>query len=327
MTDTVLILGARGRFGLAVARAFAQAGGQVWGHTRPGAAVPEVAGVRWLGIELADTAALAAAARGATVVVHALNPGAYTRAAWQAQALPMTDAALAVARALGATLMLPGNVYNFGADMPARLCEDTPQRAHTVMGQVRIAMEARLAQSGVRAVVVRAGDFFGSGRGTWFDRVMVPKLPQGLFTYPGARDVPTAWAYLPDLARAFVAVARRRERLAAFDTLHFAGHTLTAQQWLDVLTPLARTQGWVNAQAALRLRSLPWPLIRAGALLVPAWAALADARAQWQRPHALDNTRLRALIGPEPHTPLPAAALAALTELGLLAGPCPPEGG
>jgi hypothetical protein len=39
-------------------------------------------------------------------------------------------------------------------------------------------------------------------------------------------------------------------------------------------------------------------------------------RYQWDTPHALDNTRLSALIGPEPCTPLALAAQTALVDLG-----------
>jgi len=38
----------------------------------------------------------------------------------------------------------------------------------------------------------------------------------------------------------------------------------------------------------------------------------------WQTPHTLANAKLTALIGPEPHTPLPQAVAAALADLGLL---------
>jgi hypothetical protein len=38
----------------------------------------------------------------------------------------------------------------------------------------------------------------------------------------------------------------------------------------------------------------------------------------WVTPHALDNTRLTGLIGPEPHTPLALAAQTALVDLGKL---------
>ena len=319
MQATVLILGARGRFGLAAARAFADAGWRVLGQMRPGAQAGADQRIEWLATDLQDTQALAAAARGTAVVVHALNP-AYTNAAWRGQVAPMMDAAIAVTRALDATLMLPGNVYNFGAAMPAVLREDTPQLAQTVKGQVRIAMEAQLQRSGVRAVVIRAGNFFGSGRDTWFDTAMVKRIQKGVFTYPGSSGVGTAWAYLPDLARTFVAVAQQRAQLSTFEVLHFAGYQLTAQQWLDALNPLARAQGWVAPQGHVKLSSLPWPVIRLGALFVPTWAALLEMRYLWDTPHRLDNDKLMALIGSEPHTPLPLAAQQALADLGFLAG-------
>lgn len=330
MQSTVLILGARGRFGLAVARAFASAGWRVLGHMRPGACAPAEAatdaGIEWLAMDVFDTHALARAAQGATVVVHALNP-AYTNRAWKTQALPLLDAALAVSRALQATVMLPGNVYNFGAGMPSVLREGTAQQARTVKGQIRIAMEAQLQRSGVRAVVIRAGDFFGSGQGTWFDSTIVTKVRKGVFTYPGRGEVATAWAYLPDLARTFVAVATRRAQLAPFEVLHFAGYSLTAQQWLDALDPLARQQGWVKPGGHVRLAHLPWPLIRVGAWLMPTWAALVEMAYLWRTPHALANDKLTRLIGPEPHTPLALAAQAALADLGYLDAASARDGG
>ena len=316
-THTVLILGARGRFGLCAARAFADAGWRVLGQMRAGAKTPKEAAIEWLGIDLNDTTALVQAARGATVVVHALNP-AYTNKAWQSQVLPMTDAAIAITRALGATLMVPGNVYNFGATMPPVLREDTPQLARTVKGQLRIQMEQRLRQSDVRSVVIRAGDFFGGGKGTWFDTAMVKEIRKGVFTYPGAPDVSRAWAYLPDLARTFVAVAQQRAKLPAFEVLHFAGHRITGQRWLDVLTPLAQSQGWVKPGTALKMAKLPWPIIRIGALFLPTWRALLEMYYLWQTPHALANDKLTALIGAEPFTPLSQAAQAAMVDLGLI---------
>jgi nucleoside-diphosphate-sugar epimerase len=180
-------------------------------------------------------------------------------------------------------------------------------------------MEAQLQGSGVRSIVVRAGDFFGSGKGTWFDTAMVKDIRKGVFTYPGPRDVSTAWAYLPDLARSFVAVAQRRATLRPFEVFHFAGHRVTGQRWLDVLTPVAQAQGWVKPSAQLKLGSLPWSLIRLGAWLMPTWAALLEMRYLWNAPHALANEKLTALIGPEPHTPLAQAAQTALVDLGLMA--------
>ena len=70
--STVLILGARGRLGLAATRAFAEAGWQVYAQMRPGATGPAMAGVQWISALAEDTPALAARSQGAQVVVHAM---------------------------------------------------------------------------------------------------------------------------------------------------------------------------------------------------------------------------------------------------------------
>ena len=320
---SVLVLGARGRLGLAATRAFAADGWRVIAHARPGAAVTTLPGVTWVHCDVSDQAALVSAARGASVLVHALNP-VYT--AWDTQAMPLLEAGLRVADALQARLMLPGNVYNFGTSMPALLSEDTPQRATTRKGQIRIVMEQRLARAAqdgaVKSVVIRAGDFFGSGSGTWFDRALVKNINHGKFTYPGALDVPSAWSYLPDLASAFVRLANRcadpHALIAPFDVFHFQGHALTGSHWLRLLEGMAHEQRWLADRDDLRVASLPWKLIRIGGVLVPMWRELAEMQYLWDTPHALSGAKLAALIGLEPRTPLSRAVCTALQGLGLV---------
>ena len=170
----------------------------------------------------------------------------------------------------------------------------------------------------MRAVVIRGGDFFGSGSGSWLDQAMAKDIAQGKLAYPGALDLPHAWAYLPDMARSFVRVAQQRDQLPAFETLHFAGHTLTGQDWVDALTPIAREQGWLAADAVLRVGGMPWPLIGAVSPFVPTFAALFEMRYLWRRPHALVNRRMAELTGAEPHTAFPTALRQALIDLGLM---------
>jgi nucleoside-diphosphate-sugar epimerase len=319
--STVLVLGARGRFGLAATRAFAGAGWRVFAQLRPGASGPAIPGVSWLAAQPGDTASLAAAAHGATVVVQGLSP-AYTHQAWRRELPGLTQAAIDIARALGATLMLPASVYNFGRTMPPLLREDTAQVASTFKGRMRMTSEAQVRAAThdgrMKAVVIRGGDFFGSGTGSWLDLVMVKAIQDGRFTYPGPMNVPTAWAWLPDMARSFVAVAGRREQLPVFETLHFAGYSLTGQDWAAALGDIAWDQGWLPAGGQLHSRSLSWTLMRALGLLLPKVAALCEMRYQWHTPHTLVNKRMTALIGAEPHTPFPEALRAALSELGLL---------
>ena len=314
MTKSVLILGARGRLGLSAVRAFAAAGWRVLGQVRPGATPPPVPGVQWLATALHDTEALHRQAQGVQVVVHAINP-AYTTAAWQAEVLPLTEAALAIAQSLGASLMVPGNVYNFGPNAPLVLQPATPQAAHTAKGRVRMAMEQRLAASPVQTIVLRAGDFFGQGTGSWFDTVVAKELPRGVLRYPAAPGVNTAWAYLPDLAQTFVRVAEKQSVLGAHTVLHFAGHNLCAADWQAVLAGPMAARGWLAAGAVPALRALPWWLLRMGGWFSPVLASLVEMRYLWQRPYGLDNFALVRLIGPEPRTPLAQAAAAAVQDL------------
>ncbi|MEI8325822.1 MAG: NAD-dependent epimerase/dehydratase family protein [Betaproteobacteria bacterium] len=316
MKPTVLILGARGRFGLAAARAFSEADWNVLGQIRPGASAC-LAGVQWLPLDLADGAALAQAARGASVVVHALNPP-YPQ--WGKQLPVLMEAAMGLAETLDATLMFPGNVYNYGASMLALLDEATPQRPSTRKGALRVAMEQRLIDSGVRSVVIRAGDYFGSGSGSWFDIALAKDIHKGKMTYPGAMDVATSWAYLPDLARSFVAVANRLTQDPAALPRHasfgFAGHQLRGSDWAALMQAVAQGRGWLAPGQRLKLGRMPWWLIHSLSFAVPIFRELSEMRYLWQTPYALSGDRLAAFIGVQPVTPLPQALRAALADLG-----------
>jgi len=312
---TVLILGANGRFGQAAVAAFAAAGWTVLAQTRRKSADALPAGVMALSTPLDASQDLAAQAKGASVVVYAVNPP-YT--AWREQALPLLRLGMDLALRLDALLMLPGNVYNFGAGMPPVLDEHTPERPTTVKGRIRCTMEAELAVSasrGLRSVVIRAGDFFGCGRGSWFDLVIAKSLARGKLVYPGPMNVPHAWAYLPDLARAFVAVAERGD-VQGFVRLQFAGATLTGAELLGGLEAAAKELGTSPAQG-FKSGSMPWGVIRLGGLVVPMWREVAEMAYLWRMPHALDGTALGQLVGPVHDTPVPDALRQALKDLGL----------
>lgn len=310
---TVLVLGANGRFGRVAVDAFAAAGWQVLAQARrpPG---PLPGSARALVLSLDDMDGLVRAAAGASVLVHALNPP-YTR--WAQQVLPLARTGMDLAQRLGARFILPGNVYNHGAAMPALLQPDTPQRPSTAKGRIRCALEAEMrsrAVAGQRCAVLRAGDFFGGGTGSWLDAVVLKSLARRRLVYPGPLQVPHAWAYLPDLARACVALAEHDQALPAFADLPFAGHTLTGAQLLAAIESAAASLG---LSGPWRHASLPWPLLRAGALVVPMWREIAEMAYLWRVPHALDGHALAAAVGALPHTPIDTAMPAALRALGL----------
>lgn len=313
--STVLILGAAGRLGSAAVQAFAAAGWRVLAQQRKNTPLPP--GAERLSIALDDTAALAARATGAQVVVYAVNPP-YDR--WDTELLPLARLGMDVAQALGATLMLPGNVYNYGPDMPPLLREDTPQPGGTTKGRQRCALEAELRERTTRgrmkAVIVRAGDFYGHGRGNWLDQAIVKDIASGKLVYPGPLDLPHAWAYLPDLADAFVAVAGRCARgdAPAFEELLFAGHTFTGRDLLDEIQAAAAGMG-LRPTAGWRVSSLPWGLLRVIGLFKPVVRELVRMSYLWRVPHAIDGSNLERAVGALPATPPAAAIRMALADL------------
>ena len=267
MQKTVLILGASGRFGRHMADAFGAAGWQ---------------------LRLFDRARddLNSAAEGADIIVNGWNPP-YQH--WQAEVPGQTARIISAARSHGASVIVPGNVYVYGPDMPARLAPDTPHRAENPLGRVRREMEAAYRASGVPTILLRAGDFIDTeASGNWFDRVLTARLSKGVFTYMGPWDVAHAWAFLPDLARAGVALAEQRDRLAQFQEVPFPGYTLSGEELAQALEQATGRK--------LRRKSMNWTLFRSLALVWPLMRHVLEMRYLWNRPHSLDGAVLQALL-------------------------------
>jgi len=314
---SVLVLGANGRFGLAAAQAFARAGWQVVAHVRrePAAGMPADARILRAPLAQLDASRMPADVARPSVVVHGINP-VYTR--WDQEAMPALHQGMALAEALDARLMLPGNVYAYGEAMPARIDEQTPWQPSTPKGRLRAAMEAELAARAaagtLRATVITAGDFFGGGTGGWFDLALVKPLARGRIDYPGDPSLMHAWAYLPDLAEAFVAAAESREA-PAFQHFMFAGHGVTGARFIAAVESAAGRLGLRPARG-WRHGRMPWGALRAIGLVVPLWRELVRMAYLWRVPHVLDGSALEAAVGPLQATPLDAAVLQSLRDLG-----------
>lgn len=327
---TVLVLGASGGIGGEVMRQLHAAGWQVRAMQRGMRAGGEVRdGVQWLRGDALQRADVLAAAAGCEVLVHAVNPPGYRR--WDACVLPMLDNSIAAAVAGRATIVLPGTVYNYGPGAFPLLREDAPQQPLTRKGRIRVALEERLQAAtaqGCRALIVRAGDFFGPRAGNnWFSQGLVaPGRPLRTVTLPGPPGVPHQWGYLPDVARTMVQLLARGDGLPAFARFHMAGHLdADGLQMAQAIQRVAVRRGLPQP----RLRRLPWWLLRLAACFATTPRELMEMRYLWQQDVRMDNRQLVATLGQEPHTPLEQALEATLQALGCLPGhpaPAPPAG-
>jgi nucleoside-diphosphate-sugar epimerase len=227
----------------------------------------------------------------------------------------MAENVMAACAENGARHFFPGTVYNFGSPIPAIITEETPQNPTTAKGRIRVAMEELFrheADTGrVRTTILRAGDFFGGkGTGAWFDLVVASKFGKGVYTAPGKVDLVHEWAYLPDLAAAFVALADNRDKLGAFECFNFADHAVTD------LAMKAAAQSALGE--CLELASMPWWVLRLGSPFNPMWKAIVSMSYLRFEPHRLAPGRLADIVGHIPHTSLEKAVAGAIADLGIV---------
>lgn len=283
MENTVLILGPTGRLGRNAAQAFETAGWEVRRFDR-------------------DKDTLWDAAWGASVIVNGWNPP-YPQ--WAAEVPDQTAQIIEVAKASGATVIIPGNVYVYGAQGPERFGPDTPHLARNPLGRVRVDMEAAYRASGVQSFVVRAGDYLDTqASGNWFDMIIAKPVPKGKISYPGLLDCPHAFTFLPDVAATMVALAEKRHSLGMFEDVSVPSFTLTGEELAQAISTVVGRRIVAKPMAwwPLHIAKIVWPMGR----------ALIEMRYLWHTPHHIDATRHAELCADVTMTPLHVALAQAL---------------
>jgi nucleoside-diphosphate-sugar epimerase len=273
----ILVTGATGYIGTAVAEALARAGHQVTAlvHSDASAARAGAAGHAVARGSLGEPATVATAARAADAVVWTAtaNDGAVDRAA--------LDAALA-AVGPGAPVVYTSGVWVHGDTGGAVADEDRPLAPTPLVAWRPAAEAAVLTAPGVRGIVVRPGIVYGRGGG-------IPALLRGWarrgpVRLAGGGDNHWPVVHVDDLADLYVRAVERAPRgtvlLAAAD--HVRPRELAAAAGAAVVT---------------------WPLAEARAEL----GAFADALALDQR---VSSARARTLLGWQPSRPSVLADLA-----------------
>lgn len=274
MTGTVLILGPSGKIGTHAIRAFTARGWEIRRYTR--------------GTDMT------AAALGADVIVNGLNPPKYHD--WANQIPAITRQVIAAAKASGATVIVPGNVYVYGGP-GGTWHETTPHRATSRKGRIRIGMEQAYRAAGVQTIVLRAGNFIDPDRnGDVFSMVTLPDPSRGRVTSLGDPAALQAWVWLPDWAEAAAQLAERRAELATFEDVPMPGLSLSTN---DLAAALTRISG-----RTYRVKRFPWLVMRVAA---PVWELareMLDMRALYDTPHQLGSAKFDRLLPDFRATPL-----------------------
>ncbi|MEU5162508.1 NAD-dependent epimerase/dehydratase family protein [Streptomyces sp. NPDC020875] len=293
-----------GPAGAATARLLAGRGHTVRVVTRSGR--PPEPGIEHIALDATDGKRLAEAARGATAL-HSCAAPPYHR--WATDWPRLAASLYAAAEETGAVLVLLGNLYGYGpVDGP--LTEELPLAATGTKGRVRAGIWERARelheQGRIRAVEVRASDFFGPGvtdGGHLAARVLPPLLRGKPVSALGDPDAPHSWTYVPDTAAALVEAAGDERAWGR------AWHAPTAparsvREMVALLSSAAGTP-------TVPVRRLPAPLLAAASLFSPALRELKEIRYQFDRPFVLDSSAYESHFTARP-TPVEEQAAAAV---------------
>ena len=208
-----------------------------------------------------------------------------TDAFWERTIPQITTQVIAAAKTNGATVILPGNIYNFG-DQPGVLDETTPQTAQTCKGRVQIGMEQAYKNAGVQTIILRADNFIDpAGNG---DMLIMRKIAKDKITTAADPHVLQAYAYVPDWARAAVKLAEQRAALAQFEDIPFPGHAFTAT---DLHQCVQAHRNW-----DIKINRFPWWIMT---LLSPFWELarkMREIRYLYQMPHRIGSDKFNRLL-------------------------------
>lgn len=285
----VVVLGVNGHIGRAVAEAFVAEGWEVAGMARTDKY--RIKGVRFVRGDAESVADMRAAIGDTDLVVNALN---LPYASWdKGRKEAQINRVLEAMGTTGKTMLFPGNIYNYSATDRV-ITPDLPQRPQTPRGAIRVRVEERFAAAAARGdvqvLIIRAGDFYGPGSGNdWYDLAMMTGAAKGRVQVAGRPDVGHAWAYLPDLARAFEAVGSLRSSLGAFETFHFAGHFVTGAQLAGAIAKAA--------PEGVRIGRFPHIMVRLMGLVSPVMREMGKMDYLWRNSMELRDVRLDGLLG------------------------------
>ena len=251
---------------------------------KPRAGLEQIAG------DITDPAVADAAGRGAAVVYDCMNP-AYHQ--WAQHLLPLGRAAVRTAAVSGARLVALDCLYMYGRPT-GPMSESTPLAPCSKKGALRVELGAlRLdahARGDVRVAIGRASDFFGADlpyslfSERLYQRVLAGKPAEVM----GDPDMPHAYTYVDDIARALITLGERDEAHGRVWHLPTAPAETTRQLMPRLSTALGVRFDVVGvSRLAVRVAGLFSPFMR----------EVGEMMYQWQAPFELDDRAFRAAFG------------------------------
>lgn len=282
-----VIFGA-GQVGSTLARELLERGDRVRIFKRSERGVP--AGAELSQGDASDRQACIAAASGASVVYHCMNPP-YFANLWAEFVPRWMQNLIDAAGSAGARFVVLDNVYALGRPGGRPLSDDTPVNPCSRKGEIR-AEAARMlfdahGRGDVVAVVGRGSDFYGphgteSHVGDQFWRPVMAGKRGGVVVDP---DAVHTYHYIPDVARGLL-------------TLGGAPESACGQAWMLPCQPAETLRQLVGRFSTvlgreISIRSIPRWMLKALGIVMPLMRELDEMMYQWEEPFVIDDGRFR----------------------------------
>ena len=188
-----------------------------------------------------------------------------------------------------ATVIIPGNVYNFGENSLTPWGPGSPHLAENPMGQLRIQMEQAYKKERISTIILRSGDYIDTmASGNWFDAVMAKKIKRGKFIYPGDPNALHSWAFLPDVARAVADLIGCKDQLQSYVDLAFKGYSVTGNDMANSLSEVCGTK--------ISPAQFPWWQVKLAKPFWPLAPRLLEMRYLWDHLHELDDAAFSEIL-------------------------------
>jgi nucleoside-diphosphate-sugar epimerase len=313
-TRTHVVLGASGAAGSAILTALVDGGVEARGVNRSGPGPSAPGRADWRTADATSPEGLRAALGGAEVVYMAAQP-AYHR--WPQEFPAMMDRVVDAAVAAGARrLVMVDNLYAYGPGS-SPMTEQSPQNATDTKGRTRATMADALLgaheQGRIEVVIGRASDYFGpdADNSAITALAIEPVAGRGKLRWMGSLDAPHSCAYLPDVARAFVALGAAEDTAGRIWHLPHAP-AVTGAQFHDLVND-GLPEPRATALVSTRMLRLAAPFHRISRESLP-------LAYQWTEPFLVDDSAFRARFPDFVSTPMDQAVATTVTHYRRVAG-------
>jgi len=247
--------------------------------------------------DLLDAQATVDAVAGSEVV-YLVAGLQYRTSVWQEQWPLVMRNAINACKVHGAKLVFFDNVYAYGR-VEGTMTEDTPFNPISKKGEVRAKIATMLLdemhRGNVRAMIVRAADFYGPGavqsfsHVTVFERLLAGKAPQWI----GNPNAVHTFMFTPDAGRAVAMLGRSTEAYGQTWHLPTTREPLTVADFIRLACDLA-------GQPAAKLQVVPPLVLKLMGFFMPVLRENKEMMYQFEYDYRFDSSKLESAFGLHP---------------------------